>query len=195
MPYVYTHTRLDTNEIFYVGIGSDSKYLRAYSRKRSNFWKNIVKDTDYKVNIFVDNISWEQANKEEIRLIKLFGRRDLALGTLVNMTNGGSGVNGYKHSELRLLKIKKNSTGSKNGMAKTCIHFDTNLEFNSLKEGCNYFKLHYGSQASSVRLKQSTAQFYFKNEYFKRPTREEISKKLGLLRIGNNNRHKNRKNK
>ena len=38
MAYVYTYTRLDKNEIFYVGIGSDSKYKRA---------KNLSLRTDY----------------------------------------------------------------------------------------------------------------------------------------------------
>ena len=39
MAYVYTYTRLDKNEIFYVGIGSDSKYKRA---------KNLSLKTDSK---------------------------------------------------------------------------------------------------------------------------------------------------
>ena len=35
--------------------------------------------------------------------------------------------------------------------------------------------------------------FYFDNKYFERPTKEEISKKLGLLRIGNQNWKGNKK--
>ena len=31
MAYVYKHTRLDTNEVFYIGIGSQNKYKRAFS--------------------------------------------------------------------------------------------------------------------------------------------------------------------
>lgn len=41
--YVYRHIRLDKNEVFYVGIGSDNKgkYLRAHGKeKRNKYWKN-----------------------------------------------------------------------------------------------------------------------------------------------------------
>ena len=60
--YVYTHTRLDTNEIFYVGIGRQDNYIRA-SRvaRRSVFWKNIVSKTGWKVDIIYDNLTWEDA--------------------------------------------------------------------------------------------------------------------------------------
>ena len=36
MAYVYKHTRLDTNEIFYIGIGSDNSFNRAFSKKKRN---------------------------------------------------------------------------------------------------------------------------------------------------------------
>lgn len=188
MAYVYKHIRLDTDEVFYIGIGSDDKFTRAYSKKRrSKFWKDLTKSIKYKVEIIYNNVSWEEACQKEIELIKLYGRRDLGLGTLCNLTNGGDGVNGYKHNKDRLLKISNNSKGSKNPNSKSCIHFDTLMKFNSLKEGCKYFNLKYYSQSSAIRNKQSTAQFYFENEYFKRPTREEISKKLGALRTGDKN--------
>ena len=54
--YVYSHTRLDNNEIFYIGIGvhrKDDKYKRAYKKDRSLFWKNIVNKTNYSVNILL----------------------------------------------------------------------------------------------------------------------------------------------
>lgn len=100
MAYVYIHTRLDTNKVFYVGIGSVDKYKRAYTYQgRNNYWKNIVAKVDYKVDIIFDNITWEKACKKEIRIIKLFGRKDLKLGFLVNMTNGGDGILNMKHSD------------------------------------------------------------------------------------------------
>jgi hypothetical protein len=38
MAYLYTHIRLDTNEVFYVGIGSDKDYSRAYTtHKLTNY--------------------------------------------------------------------------------------------------------------------------------------------------------------
>ena len=33
MAYLYRHIRLDTNEIFYIGIGSDINYKRAFIKR------------------------------------------------------------------------------------------------------------------------------------------------------------------
>lgn len=42
MAIVYQHRRLDTNEVFYVGIGKTER--RAYSiHGRSRHWSNVVK--------------------------------------------------------------------------------------------------------------------------------------------------------
>lgn len=57
MPVVYQHTRLDTNEIFYIGIGK--KEDRAYTRHgRNEQWKTVVDSTEYKVDIvaYLDTI-------------------------------------------------------------------------------------------------------------------------------------------
>ena len=57
MAYVYKHIRKDNNEIFYIGIGNDDSYERAYQTKSRNiFWKHIVNKTDYFVEIIEDNL-------------------------------------------------------------------------------------------------------------------------------------------
>ena len=87
---VYQHRRNDTGEIFYIGIGNED---RSYSKhQRSNWWNRVVNKHGYSVEILQTNLTWEEACKEEKRLIKLYGRKDLGLGTLVNMTDGGDGV-------------------------------------------------------------------------------------------------------
>ena len=92
MAYVYQHVRLDTNEVFYVGISKDSNYKRSESKKHRNcHWHNIVNKAGFKVEIVHDNITIEEAAKEESRLINFYGRRDLEKGPLVNMTDGGEG--------------------------------------------------------------------------------------------------------
>lgn len=181
MAYVYTHTRLDSNEIFYVGIGSDKlgKHTRASSKKgRSKFWNDMVKNREYQIDIIYDNLLWKEACIKETELIIQYGRRDLSKGTLVNLTNGGDGVHGYVHTDERLLIISKNSTGGKNGNAKPCIHFDTGIRFTSLKEGCDYFDLSWKQQNNAIREKLSTANFYYENSPFTRPTKEEKSKRV-----------------
>lgn len=106
--YVYRHIRDDTGDVFYIGIGLTPLFKRAYSKhSRNNYWKNIVKFTDYTVEILIENVDWSTACEKEIEFIKLYGRKDLKLGTLVNMTDGGEGAIGYifsddvkkKHSE------------------------------------------------------------------------------------------------
>lgn len=191
MAYVYMHTRLDTDEVFYIGISSDnndSTYKRAFSKKgRGKFWRDLTKNVLYKVDIILDGLTWNEACLKEIELIAKYGRRDLSLGTLVNLTKGGDGVNGYHHTEEHILKLKINATGSNNSNAKSCIHFNTNSIFKSLKEGCEHFDLNYKTQKNAILKKYSTAQFYFDNEYFERPTKEGISKKLSNIRVGEQN--------
>lgn len=87
---LYRHIRLDKNEVFYVGIGKDIS--RAYSKLRSRFWKIITDKTDYRVEILFDDIAtWEEACEKEKEFIKLYGRKDIGTGTLVNLTDGGDG--------------------------------------------------------------------------------------------------------
>jgi hypothetical protein len=98
MAYLYRHIRLDKNQPFYIGIGNDNngKHTRAYFKSnRSDHWKNIVSKYGYDIDIIIDNISWIEACKKEKEFIKLYGRRDLGLGSLINRTDGGDGnVNG-----------------------------------------------------------------------------------------------------
>jgi hypothetical protein len=97
MAVLYRHIRLDKNEPFYIGIGKDKK--RAYIKNgRNPIWKKIIKKTDYEVEILFDDLTWEEACKKEKEFIKLYGRKDLNTGSLINLTDGGEGGNGYKHS-------------------------------------------------------------------------------------------------
>jgi hypothetical protein len=97
MAILYRHIRLDKNEVFYIGIGKDIK--RAFNKsKRSKWWKSIIEKSEYEVDIMLDDLTWEEACEKEIEFIKLYGRKDLDLGTLVNMTDGGDGTINYKPS-------------------------------------------------------------------------------------------------
>jgi len=105
MAVVYRHRRLDTNEIFYIGIGVKEK--RAYEkRSRNKLWENIVNKTEYKVEIIVKDIDYESAKELEILLIETYGRRDLDLGSLVNMTNGGDGNKGMSQEQKNIISEK-----------------------------------------------------------------------------------------
>lgn len=109
MAYVYRHIRLDKNEVFYIGIGSDENYERASTPKnRNRYWHNIVNKTPYEVEIILDELTWEEACEKEKEFIKLYGRKDLKEGTLVNMTDGGEGAVGVLVSESTRQKISQN---------------------------------------------------------------------------------------
>jgi len=102
---VYRHRRLDTNKIFYIGMG-DLK--RAYSKdtaKRNKIWNDIVNKTIYQVEILADNLSWEDACELEVLLIEQYGRINLKTGTLANLTNGGDGSKGCSPSKETREKI------------------------------------------------------------------------------------------
>jgi hypothetical protein len=110
MAYLYKHIRKDTNEVFYVGIGSDVDYSRAHTRhKRSSFWKKIINKTDYEIIIYEDNKTWDEVIELEKYWISFYGRRDLNGGSLVNLTNGGEGCYGRILSEDTKKKIGEKS--------------------------------------------------------------------------------------
>lgn len=112
MAHVYRHIRLDKNEVFYIGIGSTS-YRAKSTYSRNKYWQNVVKSTEYKIEIMLENLSWEEACKKEVELISTYGRKDLGLGTLVNMTNGGDGTVGILRTDEHTEKIRKAKAGFK----------------------------------------------------------------------------------
>lgn len=116
MAYVYRHVRLDKNEVFYIGIGSDDNYRRAHSlRGRNKYWINIVNKSKYRIDIIFDELSWEDACLKEIEFISLYGRIDNKCGTLVNMTDGGEGKFGVLTSYETRIKMSKSRIGKKKG--------------------------------------------------------------------------------
>jgi len=137
MAYLYRHIRLDKNEPFYIGIGSDTDCKRAYNKKgRSYSWKDIAYKIPYEVEIILDDLSWEEACEKEIEFIKLYGRKDLNLGTLVNMTDGGEGQFGRKINEQTRTKMSK----PKSNMAKQ------NMKLSHLKRDYSYLKNKAGAK-------------------------------------------------
>lgn len=98
--YVYQHVRLDTNTIFYIGIGKKhpprtrghrTEFSRAYERaKRSDFWKNVASKTKIRVDILFQSDDLDFIKQKEIALIKLYGRKCCdENGILVNFQEGG----------------------------------------------------------------------------------------------------------
>jgi hypothetical protein len=98
--YLYRHIRLDNNQPFYIGIGTkyekfapSEEYRRAYNKiGRSCWWKKVINKTNYKVEILLESDNYEFIQEKEIEFIKLYGRKDLEEGILVNLTDGGYNI-------------------------------------------------------------------------------------------------------
>ena len=128
MAYVYRHIRLDKNIPFYIGIGkSDLNFNRANSSKnRNKYWHHIVNQTEYEVEILMNDLTWEQACQKEIEFISLY-KKNTQNGTLCNIADGGEGgylgeeINekrrqsliGHKLTEETKEKIRLNAIGRK----------------------------------------------------------------------------------
>ena len=93
MFYTYAHYK-PNNSIFYIGKG---RGRRAWGKdNRNNHWLNIVaKYGDPKVQILAEWQTEEEALEHEKLLVMCF--RDMGCA-IVNMTDGGEGVSGYKHT-------------------------------------------------------------------------------------------------
>ena len=92
MAYVYRHIRIDKNEPFYIGIGSDCNFTRANEKRkgrRNKIWNDIYSKTKIEVEILFSDVSYEFACEKEVELIKLYGRINTNTGILSNLTDGG----------------------------------------------------------------------------------------------------------
>lgn len=149
---VYQHVK-PNGEIFYIGIGYKSRAFE--KRGRNKFWYNIVNKYNYTIEIIHENLSWELASQIETHLISLYGRRDLNLGNLCNLTDGGEGTRGYNHkietrlkmslNHSKIWKNKKhkietrklmseNSKGSHNHRSKKVINIINNKIYDCVKD-------------------------------------------------------------
>jgi len=106
---VYQHRRLDTNQIFYIGIGNTKRPHMIKGRNR--WWKNITNKTNYIIEILYENLMWDEACDIEKSLILFYGRQDLKTGILVNLTDGGDGISGNIRTIETRKKIAKGHCG------------------------------------------------------------------------------------
>lgn len=101
------HTKIGETLPFYVGKGKGN---RAYSGQgRSQYWRNVAKD-GYTIKLF-ENLSEEHAFELEAAFIRLYGRRDLGMGCLVNLTDGGDGTSGVVFSKEHKRKLSEAMAG------------------------------------------------------------------------------------
>lgn len=190
--YLYRHIRLDKNVPFYIGIGKKKSrhdnhfaetiiYSRAYSKDDRNcIWNRIVNKTDYEVEIIYESDSKEEIKRKEVEFIALYGRRDLGKGTLVNLTDGGDGMNMSKESLAKMVQTQKEkgyTIKSGERLAKirakfihgtTCQQLNVfNLEGKriskhpSIRDCCKKYGIDQSTVSIAIRDKTSCCGYFF----------------------------------
>jgi len=166
--YVYRHTKLGTNEVFYIGIGNRPKYGRAYTRDgRNRWWNKVVSKYGFDVEILAHNLTWGEACEMEVILIDYYQRADCCGGTLVNLTDGGDGMVGVLKTEESIEKWKKSNVGKQDGeknimfgktrgkhhLAKEVINLETGIFYDCALDACENLPIVYSTFKSKLNRK------------------------------------------
>jgi len=172
MAIVYIHRRKDIDDnfenVFYVGIGS-SKVRASQNTGRNKYWHNIVKKVGYTIEITHNNLLKEDACTIEKYLISFYGRNDLGLGNLCNVSDGGESNSGVKKDKEWIEKHRITQIGKKASI-QTLIkmslsHFGENNHF--------YGKKHSEETKKIMSIKAS-----------KRPLNLDNLEKMRLVNTG-----------
>jgi hypothetical protein len=140
MFYIYFLINPITQQPFYVGVGKKNRrsnvpreqshikealqyskgtYHKQANRHKLNTILQII-NSGLEVIIKISDITYElevDAFNEEIRLISLYGRRDLGTGILTNMTDGGEGrINPSPESRAAASALRKGQTSPLKGV-------------------------------------------------------------------------------
>lgn len=123
---IYRHLK-PNGEVFYIGIGTSK---RAYDiNSRNKHWNHIANKYGYEVQILKSNLTWEEACELECILIEYYGRQDLGLGSLVNMTDGGDGlINLSDESRDKMSDAKKGKAPWNKGIKTGLVPWNKNLK-------------------------------------------------------------------
>ena len=109
--YVYEHIRRDTGAVFYVGKGHGGRHCS--KQYRNQYWHNVVN----KAGGFDHRVIFTDSSEDLIFLVEMEKIDQLRkLGVkLVNLTDGGEGRSGLKHSDYtkKLLSEKRKGKSHK----------------------------------------------------------------------------------
>lgn len=101
--YVYLYTCPVRNEPIYVGKGTGPRWSKHLVRKDKHPLTQRLQwmrksGFEPQISFICEDVSEEFAMLCEMEAISKYGRKDLGLGPLLNLTDGGEGVSGVKHS-------------------------------------------------------------------------------------------------
>lgn len=125
--YVYMHRKISDGTVFYVGKGcGDRKYDKFH---RSKWWKSVESKHGRSIEICQEDMSESDSFLLEQWLIAKFRHEGL---NLVNLSDGGDGQSGWRHTTESIEKIK-------NSQIKL-VYSSTGEKFNGLKDACVFLK-------------------------------------------------------
>ena len=90
--YTYAYLRKDRTP-YYIGKGHGERAFRKSGRRCPR-----PKDKS-RILFLKTGLTQDEANKHEVYMISVFGRKDKGTGILRNLTDGGEGTSGNKRSE------------------------------------------------------------------------------------------------
>jgi len=107
--YVYIWLRAKDNTPYYVGKGSTNRAFtyKSHGVNRPKEDKNII---------IYNSESEADAFETEVALIWYYGRKDLGLGPLRNLTDGGEGGSGHRKGHKDSVETRKKKSESRKGI-------------------------------------------------------------------------------
>lgn len=171
--YVYLHIKATTGEPFYVGQGKNKRAYEKNKYRRSQYWINVSNKYGVDIIFLEKDLTFEESLEKEIYWIKRIGRKTFNNGPLINLTDGGEGFRGYKHTEENKKKYSINKLGNKNPMYGKPSHklgiplSDETKEKIKLSKK-EYFKTHCGHNKNKPMSEEQKIKLSFVlKEYFK----------------------------
>ncbi len=181
--YVYRHTKLGTSEVFYIGIGNQPKYSRAYTKNgRNKWWTKVVEKYGFEVEILSHNITWDAACQLECILIDYYKRADCCGGTLVNLTDGGEGTVGVIKTQEQINNWKKSNKGNQDGeknimfgktrgkhhLAKEVLNLETGIFYDCALDASENLPICYSAFKSKLnRRTNNDTSYVYAEDYEK----------------------------
>ena len=146
--YIYQHRKADTNEIFYVGKGKGTRLNQ--SKGRNQYWHRVVAKHGFIAEYIAQNLDEELAFLAEMEAIDVYRRRGIKL---VNVTDGGEGASGYKHTA----KHKANLKGNKNGATSWGMTFKNKKHTKESRQKMSYSRIGNKNKSGTTLSEESKA--------------------------------------